>query len=220
MAELKLVAKGRTDTGKGVARKLRAAGSVPGVLYGHGATPTPLVVDARELSRILHTGAGSNVLIDLQVDGTSHLAMPREIQRDRLKDLFVHVDFLEVSRDEKITVTVPVHVEGTAPGVKAGGVLEHFLWEVEVECTPANVPEHIEIDISSLEIGDGLKVADLVAPSGVTITSNRDDNVVSVIVPQSREMPEDVAAAAAAAAAAEGGEGAAAAAAPSEGGEG
>lgn len=220
MAELKLVAKGRTDTGKGVARKLRAAGSVPGVLYGHGATPTPLVVDARELSRILHTGAGSNVLIDLQVDGTSHLAMPREIQRDRLKDLFVHVDFLEVSRDEKITVTVPVHVEGTAPGVKAGGVLEHFLWEVEVECTPANVPEHIAIDISSLEIGDGLKVADLVAPSGVTITSNRDDNVVSVIVPQSREMPEDVAAAAAAAGAAEGGEGAASAAAPSEGGEG
>jgi large subunit ribosomal protein L25 len=219
MAELKLVAKGRTDAGKGVARKLRAAGSVPGVLYGHGAEPTPLVVDARELSKILHTGAGSNVLIDLQVDGTSHLAMPREIQRDRLRDLFVHVDFLEVSRDEKITVTVPVHVEGTAPGVKAGGVLEHFLWEVEVECTPGNVPEHISIDISSLEIGDHLKVADLVAPSGITITSNPDDNVVSVIVPQSREMPEDVAAAAAAAAA-EGGEGAAPAAAPSEGGEG
>lgn len=219
MAELKLVAKGRTDTGKGVARKLRAAGSVPGVLYGHGATPTPLVVDARELSKILHTGAGSNVLIDLQVDGTSHLAMPREIQRDRLRDLFVHVDFLEVSRDEKITVTVPVHVEGTAPGVKAGGVLEHFLWEVEVECTPGNVPEHISIDISSLEIGDGLKVADLVPPQGVTITSNRDDNVVSVIVPQSRETPEE-AVAAAAAATAEGGEGATASAAPSEGGEG
>lgn len=218
MAELKLVAKGRTDAGKGVARKLRAAGSVPGVLYGHGATPTPLVVDARELSKILHTGAGSNVLIDLQVDGKSHLAMPREIQRDRLKDLFVHVDFLEVSRDEKITVTVPVHVEGTAPGVKAGGVLEHFLWEVEVECTPGNVPERIAVDVSSLEIGDGLKVSDLVAPSGVRITSHADDNVVSVIVPQSREVPEGEAAAAAATA--EGAEGAAPAAAPSEGGEG
>ena len=220
MAELKLVAKGRTDTGKGVARKLRAAGSVPGVLYGHGAAPRPLSVDARELSKILHTGAGSNVLIDLQVDGASHLAMPREIQRDRLKDLFVHVDFLEVSRDEKITVTVPVHVEGTAPGVKAGGVLEHFLWEVEVECTPGNVPEQIVVDVSSLEIGDGLKVSDLVAPSGVRITSHAEDNVVSVVVPQSREVPE--AEAAAAAAAAEGAEGAAAtpAAAPSEGGEG
>lgn len=219
MAELKLVAQGRTDTGKGVARKLRAAGSVPGVLYGHGAAPMPLVVDARELSRILHTGAGSNVLIDLQVDGSSHLAMPREIQRDRLRDLFVHVDFLEVSRDEKITVTVPIHVEGTAPGVKAGGVLEHFLWEVEVECTPGSVPERIAVDISSLDIGDTLKVADLAAPSGATITSNPDDNVIAVIVPQSRELPEDVAAAATAAAA-EGGEATASAAAPSEGGEG
>ncbi|MFM8999203.1 MAG: 50S ribosomal protein L25/general stress protein Ctc [Actinomycetota bacterium] len=217
MAELKLVAKGRTDTGKGVARKLRAAGSVPGVLYGHGATPTPLSVDARDLSKILHTGAGSNVLIDLQVDGASHLAMPREIQRDRLKDIFVHVDFLEVSRDEKITVTVPVHVEGTAPGVKAGGVLEHFLWEVEVECTPGNVPERITVDVSSLELGDGLKVANLVAPSGVRITSNPDDNVVSVVTPQSREVPEGAVEGAAAPT-----EGAAPAAeaAPTEGGEG
>jgi large subunit ribosomal protein L25 len=217
MAELKLVAKGRTDTGKGVARKLRAAGSVPGVLYGHGATPTPLVVDARELSKILHTGAGANVLIDLQVDGTSHLAMPREIQRDRMRDLFVHVDFLEVSRDEKISVTVPVHVEGTAPGVKAGGILEHFLWEVEVECTPGNVPEQILVDVSALELGDTLKVGDLVAPSGATITSNRDDNVVSVVTPQSREVPE---AGAEGAPAAEGAAAPAAEAAPSEGGEG
>ena len=197
MAELKLVAKDRTDTGKGVARKLRAAGSVPGVLYGHGAEPKPLSVDARELSSILHTSAGSNVLVDLVLDGSSHLAMPREIQRDRLKDMLVHVDFLEVSRDEKISVTVPIHIEGTSPGVKAGGVLETLFHEVAVTCTPGNVPEAIVADISSLEIGDSIKVADLVAPSGAGITSNPEETVVAVIIPQSREVPEGEAAVAA-----------------------
>lgn len=187
--EQKLVAKSRNDAGKGVARKLRAAGSVPGVLYGHSEKPIPLAVDAKDLTRVLHTAAGSNVLVDLVVDGTEHLAMPREIQRDRLRDLYLHVDFLAVSRDEEITVTVPIHVSGTAAGVKAGGVLEHLLWDVQVACLPGDVPERIDVDVTPLEIGTTLHVGDLVAPRGSRILSSADDAVVSVIVPQSREVP-------------------------------
>ena len=216
--EQKLVARSRTDAGKGVARKLRAAGSVPGVLYGHNATPIPIAVDAKDLTRILHTGAGSNVLVDLVVDGTEHLAMPREIQRDRLHDAFLHIDFLAVSRDERITVTVPIHVTGTAPGVKAGGVLEHLLWDVQVECLPGDVPERLDIDVSSLEIGDVLRVGDLVAPSGAIVVSNAEEPIVSVIVPQVREVAAEAAPVEGEAAAAPAGEAAPAAAA--EGGEG
>lgn len=211
--EQRLEATRRDGTGKGVARKLRSAQAVPAVLYGHGAEPQALSVDARELARVLHTSAGDNVLIDLQVDGTAHLAMPREIQRDRLHDRFMHVDFLAVDRDEEITVTVPLGIVGTAAGVRAGGVLDHHVWEIEVECRPGDVPAQIDVDVTALQIGSSLKVGDLAAPAGVRITSSPEEVVISVITPQSREVeaaPEAAAPAAAeapAAASAEGGEG-------------
>ena len=148
--EQRLVASSRADAGKGVARKLRAAGSVPGVLYGHDTAPVQIAVDARDLSRVLHTSAGANVLVDLVVDGKEHLAMPREVQRDRIHDLFLHVDFLAVSRTEKVTVTVPIRLIGTAVGVKEGGILDHHLWEVSVSCLPGDVPEHVDADGETL----------------------------------------------------------------------
>lgn len=190
MAEQKLVADKREGTGKGVARKLRAAGRVPAVLYGHGAEPVSLSVDARDLYHVLHTGAGTNVLVDLMVDGKQHLALPREIQRDHVKGRYVHVDFLEIRRDEKVKVDVPVHVVGESPGVKAGGVIEHHLWEIHVECLPADVPDHIEADVSDLTVGDGLKVADVVAPEGVTILTSLDESVLAVVTPQVRVVEE------------------------------
>ncbi|MGH2635834.1 MAG: 50S ribosomal protein L25/general stress protein Ctc [Actinomycetota bacterium] len=182
--EQKLVATKREEAGKGVARRLRAGGRVPAVLYGHGMDPIGLSVDAKELFHLFHTGAGTNVLVDLVVDGNEHLAMPREIQRDHIKGRFVHVDFLVVRRDEKITISVPIRVVGESVGVKAGGVVEHHLWELQVECLPTNVPEAIEADISALEIGDGLRVSDLVAPEGATILTNVEDSVVLVTQPQ------------------------------------
>jgi large subunit ribosomal protein L25 len=223
MAEQKLVAEKREESGKGVARKLRAAGRVPAVLYGHGMEPIALSVDSRELIHVFHTGAGTNVLVDLIVDGDDHLAMAREIQRDHIKGRFMHVDFLVVSRDQVISVSVPVRVIGESVGVKAGGVLEHHLWEVQVECLPTDVPEAIEADVSELEIGMSLKVSDLSAPEGVTITSNIEDSVVAVQQPQARVELEEEAAEeeAEGEAAAEGAEGEAAegegAAEPSEG---
>lgn len=223
--ERKLVAEKREGTGKGVARRLRAGGRVPAVLYGHGMDPVSLSVDSRELLHLFHTGAGTNVLVDLVVDGDAHLAMAREVQRDNIRGRFVHVDFLVVSRDETITISVPVRVVGESVGVKAGGVLEHHLWELQIECLPTNVPEAIEADVTSLEIGSSLKVSDLEAPEGTTILTGPDESVVAVQQPQARiELEEEEAAAAAAEAEAAGeeGEGAAAegaedAAEPSEG---
>jgi large subunit ribosomal protein L25 len=205
MAEQKLVASRRDGAGKGVARKLRAAGRVPAVLYGRGADPQPISVDARDLTHVMHGGA--NVLVDLVVDGDEHLAMPREVQRDHIKGRYFHVDFLAVSRTEKVMVNVPVRVIGEAAGVKMGGVLEHHLWEIHVECFPTDVPEAIEADVSALEIGDSIRVGDLTAPAGATITSDPDESVVAVAQPQARvELEEEEAAAAAEAAEAAAGE--------------
>jgi large subunit ribosomal protein L25 len=195
MAENKLVAQVREGTGKGVARKLRAQGRVPGVLYGHGMEPVALSVDSRELLHLFHTGAGTNVLLDLVVDGAEHMAMPREVQRDHIKGRFIHVDFLAVSRDQRLTISVPVRLVGESPGVKLGGVLEHHLWEVQVECLPTDIPDAIEADVSRLEeIGSSLKVADLVPPAGATILTSPDESVVAVQQPQARVEVEEAAA--------------------------
>lgn len=194
MAEVKLVAEPREGTGKGVARKLRAAGRVPGVLYGHGMDSTALSVDAKDLFHVLHTGAGTNVLVDLVVDGTEHLALPRDVQRDHIKGRFVHVDFLAVRRDEKIHVTIPLRIVGESPGVKAGGVIEHHLWELNVECLATDVPEAIDVDVSDLEIGSGVRVGDLKAPRDVTILTNPEDSVVAVTQPQMAVEAEEEAA--------------------------
>ena len=181
--ETKLQAEKRDETGKGVARRLRAGGRVPGVLYGQGVEPVALSVDAREMFHILHGAAGANALVDLVVDGSEHLVLAREIQRDYIHNSLIHIDFLAVSRTQAITVNVPVVETGEAAGVKEGGVVEHHLREVAVECFPQDVPDQIEIDISELELGDMVHVSDLVAPKGVTILTNFEDAVLSIITP-------------------------------------
>jgi large subunit ribosomal protein L25 len=190
--ETKLTAEPRTDTGKGVARKLRAAGRVPAVLYGQGTEPIALSVDAHEMGRVLHSGAGSNVLLDLVVDGKNHLAIPREIQRNYIKNSLIHVDFLAVSRTQTITVDVPVHEVGEAIGVKEGGVVEHHLRDLRIESLPQDVPDHIEVDISDLSIGDMIHVGDIVPPKGVTILTNPEDAVLSVITPAALRTEADL----------------------------
>ena len=181
--ETKLTAERREGRGTGVARKLRAAGRIPAVLYGHDQEATPLSVDAHDMFRVLHTSAGANVLVDLAVGGTEHLVLPREIQRNHIKDTIVHVDFLVVSRTETIQVNVEIIDVGEAPGVKQGGVVDHHLREVVIESFPQDVPEHLEADISGLDLGDVLHVSDLVAPKGVTILTNPEETVLAVIVP-------------------------------------
>jgi len=211
--ERKLKAERRTDVGKGVARKSRAAGRVPGVVYGHG-DPVVIDVDARELYHLLHTDAGMNVLVDLKVDGDEWLAMPREVQRDHLRDRLLHVDFYRIARDEMITVEVPVHLSGDSRGVREGGVVEHHLWNVQVECLPQDVPNAVEADVTPLGIGDSIKVEQLTPPKGCTIITNGSEVVVSVVTPQILRVEEEVAAVAEGVEAAEGAEAPAA-----EGGE-
>ena len=190
--ERKLKASRREVNGKGAARRLRAGGQVPGVVYGHGMDPVAVAVDGRDLFHTLHTEAGSNVLIDLQVEKDHHLTLPREIQRDHVRGEFIHVDFLAVRRDEKITVEVPVELTGESHGVKEGGVVEHHLWEVRVECLPGDVPDRIEGDISKLGIGDSLRVGELTMPSGADLLTDPEETIVSVVPPPILEVEEEV----------------------------
>jgi large subunit ribosomal protein L25 len=210
--ERKLKAEPRTDTGKGAARKIRATGRVPAVVYGHGAEPLHVSVEARELFHLLHTDAGMNILVDMRVDHDNFLAMPREVQRDALKGRFIHVDFLRIARDVKVTVEVPIHLTGESHGVKEGGVVEHHLWSLHVECLPQDVPSSLEADISALGINESLKVSDLQVPSTITVLTSPDEVIVSVVPPQVLRALEELEAAeaeAAAEAAAEEGEAAA-----------
>jgi large subunit ribosomal protein L25 len=191
--ERKLKAERRDGSGKGVARKIRSSGRVPAVVYGHGIDPLHVSVDARELFHLLHTDAGMNVLVDLRVDGQNLLAMPREVQRDHLRGGFLHVDFLRIARDEKVTVEVPVHIVGESHGVKEGGVVEHHLWTLQVECLPQDVPAAIEADISELGINDSLKVSDMKAPARCTILTPAEETIVSVVPPPVLKLEEEVA---------------------------
>src|SRR5207253_7517112 len=169
-----------------------AAGRVPAVVYGHGVAPVHVSVDAKDLYHVLHTAAGANVLIDLAVGKDRVLAMPREIQRDHLLGRFIHVDFLRIARDEKIKVEVPIHLVGESRGVKEGGVVEHHIWNLELESFPQDVPTSVEANISGLGINESLKVADLKLPPNCTVLTHVDEVVVSVVPPQVLRVEEDV----------------------------
>jgi large subunit ribosomal protein L25 len=208
--ERKLKAEARAQSGKGAARKIRSSGRVPAIVYGHGVDPLPVTIDAKELFHLLHTDAGMNVLVDMRVNSDNFLAMPREVQRDHIRGQFLHVDFLRINRDEKIGVEVPIHLVGESHGVKEGGVVEHHLWNLHLECLPQDVPPSIEADISSLGINESLKVSDLEIPDKLTLLTSPDEVIVSVVPPQVLRVEEEVAAeaeAAEAGALAEGAEG-------------
>jgi large subunit ribosomal protein L25 len=190
--EVKLKAEGRDGVGKGAARKLRAQGRVPAVLYGPDLDPHRLTVDANELWHALHTDAGMNVLIDLQLDGETYLSMPREIQRDIVRGTLLHVDFLRIRKDVAIQVDVPIHLTGESVGVKEGGVVEHHLWELRVEVLPTQVPESVAADISRLSIGDSIHVSDLHLPQHVTVLTPEEETIVSVVPPPVLQLEEEV----------------------------
>jgi large subunit ribosomal protein L25 len=197
MAEMKLQVERRDETGKGSARKVRADGKVPAILYGKGIEPTAIAVDRRALFGAFHTDAGTNVLLDIQLDGKNVLAIAREIQRDPVRGTVLHADFIKVDRTQQIEVEVPIHLVGESPGVKEGGVLEQPLFTVDVRCRVTDVPENIEADISHLVIGDSLRVAELSVAEGEILT-NAEAVVVAVAAPISEEQLEAMVAEAAA----------------------
>jgi large subunit ribosomal protein L25 len=190
MATVSLSANSRTSTGKGVARKLRAAGKVPGVVYGHAREPQSLELDGRELGRLLEKIAAASTVIDLSIDGTSRKTLIREIQRHPLNPGVVHIDFLELVAGEKVTVSLRIAFEGTPIGVRAdGGIFEETLHEIEIEVDPTNIPERLSVDVSGLHIGHSLHVSDIKLPEGVELVTDPDVTICLISAPKEEVTP-------------------------------
>lgn len=185
-----LSASKRSDTGKGAARKLRAAQMIPGVIYGHNREPLALTMSGRELDRLLERIAAETTVVELMIDGTMSRTLIREIQRHPFKREVLHVDFLELVAGEKVTVDLPIVLVGTPEGVRAdGGILDQILREVSVEVDPVNMPSHIELDVSALGINDSLHVSDLKVPEGVELLIDAEATVCVVSPPHVEEEP-------------------------------
>ena len=188
MATASLSAKVRSDRGKGVARKLRAAGEVPGVIYGHGREPQSLTVNAREFARLAERVRITSTVIELALDGKTARTLVRELQRDPIKRSVIHIDFQELVAGEKVTVSVPLRFVGTPEGVKTGGgILEETMHSVEVTCDPANIPDHLDVDVTALTIGHSLHVGDLKLPAGVEVTDDPEQTIAVVSAPKAEE---------------------------------
>ena len=185
MAEITVPVESGRPIGSRSSGRLRAAGKIPGVVYGHGIDPLPVSVDARTLRAALTTDAGINALLNLQVDGASHLTLARELQRHPVRNTVVHVDFQVVRRDEVIAADVPLSLVGEAVKVHNGdGVVDQLVFSLTVHATPALIPNVIEVDVSGLAIGDAIRVGDLVLPEGVTTDVEPDVGVVVGQPPQ------------------------------------
>ena len=188
MATASLNAKVRSETGKGVARKLRAAGEVPGVIYGHGRDPQSLTVNAREFNRLAERVRITSTVIELALEGKVAKTLIRELQRDPINRQTLHIDFQELVAGEKVNVNVPLRFVGTPEGVKTGGgILEEIVHSVEVRVDPANIPDHIDVDVTALTIGHGLHVRDLQLPEGVEVLDDPDNTVATVTPPKAEE---------------------------------
>lgn len=200
MSDYELAVEIRDGSGKGAARKLRATGRIPGICYGGGAAPQSIHLDPLALNRVItRSAAGVNTLIDLKGGGLDgKVVLVKELQRDPVTGTLLHADLYSVDVDRTVEVEVPIHLSGTPVGVElGGGILEHSLRELQLECLPRAIPEEITADVSSLELGDSLHVRDLVLPEGVTLVSDPDLSVVSVVAPRAEEEPTVVAEAAA-----------------------
>ncbi len=169
MAEITLNVETGRPVGSRPSKRLRAAGKVPGVVYGHGTEPMPVSVEWKPLRQALTTDAGLNALINLVIDGKRQLSIVKELQRHPLHQSVDHVDFLLISRDEAITVDVPVLLTGEAEAVtREDGMVDHVLFDLAITAKPADIPNELTVDISAMTLGDTLRVADLRLPAGVT----------------------------------------------------
>ncbi len=176
----------RTDIGKNASRRLRRLGKIPAVLYGGKDSAMPLVVDPKSLEEILHSEAGANTLFGLRVGSASvpGRVMIKEYTTDPVTDALTHADFMRIAMDKAIRVQVALHAVGIARGVKLqGGILDHPMREVEVECLPVNIPERIDVDIAELDLGKSIRVSDLKVPAGVKILTDPAKPVIAVVAP-------------------------------------
>jgi len=187
----------REGIGKEKAKKLRLKGMIPAIFYGPRSQTIPLVIDSKELAQALQTEAGENVLIDLDIrKGTQSdrkVVMLKDIQIDTLRRGTLHTDFYEVAMDEMVIVEVPVHLIGKPEGTKVGGILEQVRRTIQIQCLPGDIPKSIDIDVSSLNIGDSIHVQDL-SVEKAKIISDTNFTVATVVPPVVEEKAAEVAA--------------------------
>jgi large subunit ribosomal protein L25 len=199
MAQTVLNAAARQETGKGIARRLRREGRIPGVVYGHSGSK-PLSVDAREFYKTFHAITESTI-ITLDVDSVPLDVLIKDYSEDIQTGKILHIDFYEIEQGKKLRTHIEIHLEGSPIGVREGGILEHSLYELEIECLPKDIPENVTVDISGMKTGDSLHVSDLVIPEEVRILNSLDQQVAAVVVPRAieeevsveEEMEEEVA---------------------------
>lgn len=185
MEKIALTARVREKTGKGVARGLRRNAGIPAVLYSHGKS-TPISIGSKEITKVLSTEGGEHALINLTLEGAEareRMALIKDYQLDPIRGAIMHVDLMEVAMNEKVKVSVAVHVTGTAAGVKEGGILQLALRELEVECLPDEIPDFIEVDVSALKVNESLHVRSIKAPGGVKLLDDPDATVVTIQPP-------------------------------------
>ena len=185
MSSATLSAESRTERGKGVARKLRAAGRVPGVVYGHGREPQSLSLVARDLDKLLSGIAAGSTVIELTLGKATTKTLIREIQRHPFKKQILHIDFMELVAGEKVIVDIPLVFVGIPEGVRlSGALLEQIVHSIEVNVDPASIPNHIDVDVVHLAMGHSLHVRDLVLPEGLEVLSDEDATICAVIAPR------------------------------------
>lgn len=193
MAQFTVQAEERQKTGKGANRRLRMQGKLPAVVYGQGLETLSVSVNAQDVDLILHSEAGHNTIFQLQVSGKLTDVLIKAYQLDPVKGSLLHADFQAVALDQKMTFAVPVQVVGTAQGVIAGGVLDQVLREIEVECLPTEVPDHIPLDVTELDIGDSVRVEALQLDSSkISLLSAPDLVILSIVPPHVEEEVEEI----------------------------
>ncbi|MDD2501814.1 MAG: 50S ribosomal protein L25 [Geobacter sp.] len=183
MQQTQMKIEARTSTGKGISRRLRAAGRIPGIVYGRGMEPVAVSLEPKALSAAIAGEGGLNNLITLEGGGDLDkvVVIVAEIQRDVLKRTPEHVDLHRVNMSEKVRIIVPVSLVGTPAGVKEGGLLDFAHHSLHVECLPGQIPEHIEINIADLKIGHAIHVSEISFPAGVKCVDNPKTPVVGVL---------------------------------------
>ncbi|HRB02694.1 MAG TPA: 50S ribosomal protein L25 [Ilumatobacteraceae bacterium] len=194
MSNTKLAAHPRTTTGSPAARRLRAEGHIPGVIYGQGMAPVSVSVERRDLRLALSGPAGSNTVLTLEVDGKSYPAVVKDMQRHPIRRTVAHIDFLQVNMNEEITVSVAVHIIGESKAVAAeGGLVDAAVDSIEVSCTPNNMPNAFEIDVTEMQPHDVIRLSDVPMPKGVTALGDPEMPIVTVLITSAAIADEAVA---------------------------
>jgi large subunit ribosomal protein L25 len=186
----------RTETGKGAMRRLRREGRIPAVVYGRGEETRPLSVDAHDFEMLTKHHSLDTTIIELSIEGAGRKGgklrtLIVEVQSHPYRPQILHVDFQQIHAGERVTVQVPVRLHGTPAGVRVGGVLQHVLHDVELECAVEEIPESLDVDVSALEIGDSVHVSELAIPENVEILIDAERTVCTVAPPTVLEVPEE-----------------------------